>query len=71
MLVDCRDVLADWLDSLHGSTVTDKSVFDDLAKKFEAEYHSDMEALNVSKYLNISLHFNVWYIWNVMKYVRY
>ncbi|KAK2181286.1 hypothetical protein NP493_402g01036 [Ridgeia piscesae] len=47
LLDDGKDMLADWLDSLYGSTVTDNSIFTDLPRHFEAEYHEDMEALNV------------------------
>ena len=48
LLTDCRDLLSDWLDAVKGSTVTDKVIFADLARHFEAEYHSDMQNLNVS-----------------------
>ena len=48
LLGDGKDMLADWLDTLYGSTVTDNSIFTELPQHFEAEYHEDMEALNVS-----------------------
>ena len=43
----CRDLLSNWLDDLHGSDVTEKEIFAKLAQKFEAEYHQDMQRLNV------------------------
>ena len=43
----CRDLLSSWLDSLHGSSVTEKEIFAKLAQKFEAEFHEDMQSLNV------------------------
>lgn len=48
LLEEAKDVLSDWLDSLHGSEVTDNSIFSELPKFWEAEFHKDMEALNVS-----------------------
>ncbi|XP_043308046.1 cysteine--tRNA ligase, cytoplasmic isoform X2 [Cervus canadensis] len=47
LLEEAKDVLSDWLDSLHGSEVTDNSIFSELPKFWEAEFHKDMEALNV------------------------
>ncbi|XP_066266221.1 cysteine--tRNA ligase, cytoplasmic-like [Branchiostoma lanceolatum] len=44
---DARDPLSEWLDSMHGSEVTDNSIFTKLPQHFEAEFHKDMEALNV------------------------
>lgn len=47
-LIDAsRDIVADWLDSLHGSEVTDNSIFASLPRRFEEEFHNDMKALNV------------------------
>ena len=47
-LIDASsDVLSDWLDKKHGSEVTDNAIFDDLPKFYEAEFHQDMDALNV------------------------
>lgn len=48
LLEEAKDVLSDWLDSMHGSEVTDNSIFSELPKFWEAEFHKDMEALNVS-----------------------
>ncbi|KAL3841577.1 hypothetical protein ACJMK2_019698 [Sinanodonta woodiana] len=42
-----RDVLCDWLDTQHGSEVTDHSIFSKLAQHWEEEFHKDMETLNV------------------------
>ncbi|XP_027387477.1 cysteine--tRNA ligase, cytoplasmic isoform X1 [Bos indicus x Bos taurus] len=47
LLEEAKDVLSDWLDSMHGSEVTDNSIFSELPKFWEAEFHKDMEALNV------------------------
>lgn len=49
MLEEAKDVLSEWLDSKFGSQVTDNSIFSNLPKFWEEEYHKDMEALNVSK----------------------
>ncbi|GJQ69559.1 hypothetical protein Trydic_g6655 [Trypoxylus dichotomus] len=46
-VVDSRDPLADWLDSLYGCTVTDNAIFSSLPNHFEKEFHKDMDALNV------------------------
>lgn len=48
LLAEAKDLLSDWLDSTHGSEVTDNSIFSQLPKFWEAEFHKDMEALNVS-----------------------
>ena len=48
LLEDCRDLLSNWLDDLRGSSITDKAIFADLARYYEADYHDDMQALNVS-----------------------
>ncbi|KAK3102977.1 hypothetical protein FSP39_015466, partial [Pinctada imbricata] len=47
LLSSSRDVLCDWLDRLHGSEVTDNSIFSKLPQFYEADYHKDMENLNV------------------------
>uniref|UniRef100_F6UF61 Cysteine--tRNA ligase, cytoplasmic n=1 Tax=Monodelphis domestica TaxID=13616 RepID=F6UF61_MONDO len=47
LLEKARDPLAEWLDSHLGSQVTDNSIFSELPKAWEAEFHRDMEALNV------------------------
>ncbi|CAH1787800.1 unnamed protein product [Owenia fusiformis] len=47
LLQATRDVLSDWLDAQHGSSISDNSIFSALPKHFEAEYHKDMDALNV------------------------
>ncbi|KAI4457374.1 cysteinyl-trna synthetase [Holotrichia oblita] len=46
-IVDSRDPLADWLDSLYGGTVVDNAIFSSLPNRFENEFHKDMDALNV------------------------
>ena len=47
LLEASRDIIADWLDGLHGSEVTDNSIFASLPKHFEEQFHQDMKALNV------------------------
>jgi len=47
LLRDGKDLVSDWLDKHHGSTVTDNNIFGDLPKYWEEEYHKDMAALNV------------------------
>ncbi|KAJ1349923.1 hypothetical protein KIN20_005602 [Parelaphostrongylus tenuis] len=47
LLNDARDILSEWLDAKYGDAVNDHSVFDDLAKRYEAEFLSDMACLNV------------------------
>ncbi|KAJ8298849.1 hypothetical protein KUTeg_022909 [Tegillarca granosa] len=47
LLDSAKDIISDWLDGQHGSGVTDNSIFSDLPKHFEGEYHRDMDALNV------------------------
>ncbi|KAK3766185.1 hypothetical protein RRG08_025185 [Elysia crispata] len=42
-----KDVLAPWLDKQKGSEVTDNSIFSDLPKFWEEEFHKDMDALKV------------------------
>lgn len=48
LLEEARDVLSDWLDAALGSGVTDNSIFSELPRFWEAEFHRDMAALNVS-----------------------
>ncbi|XP_053884185.1 cysteine--tRNA ligase, cytoplasmic isoform X3 [Malaclemys terrapin pileata] len=47
LLEEAKDVLSEWLDTKFGSQVTDNSIFSNLPKFWEEEYHKDMEALNV------------------------
>ncbi|XP_036903675.1 cysteine--tRNA ligase, cytoplasmic [Sturnira hondurensis] len=47
LLEEARDVLSDWLDSTCGSEVTDNSIFSELPRFWEDEFHRDMKALNV------------------------
>ena len=48
-----RDTVSEHLDSLHGADITDNSIFFDLPRKFEDEYFSDMERLNVSRLISM------------------
>lgn len=50
LLESSRDLLADWLDRLLGSQVTENHIFFNLPKLWEEEFHRDMEALNVSQW---------------------
>ncbi|XP_077309628.1 cysteine--tRNA ligase, cytoplasmic isoform X2 [Lithobates pipiens] len=47
LLKESADLLSDWLDAQKGAEVTDNSIFSELPKFWEGEYHQDMEALNV------------------------
>uniref|UniRef100_A0A8C0GFW1 Cysteinyl-tRNA synthetase 1 n=1 Tax=Chelonoidis abingdonii TaxID=106734 RepID=A0A8C0GFW1_CHEAB len=47
LLEEAKDVLSEWLDTKFGNQVTDNSIFSNLPKFWEEEYHKDMEALNV------------------------
>ncbi|XP_050459094.1 cysteine--tRNA ligase, cytoplasmic [Cataglyphis hispanica] len=47
LLKEVKDPLADWLDKIKGSTVTEHSIFNKLSKHWESEFHKDMDALNV------------------------
>lgn len=48
-LIECKDPLSDWLDSLYGNTVMDNGIFNSLPNHWEKEFHKDMDALNVSE----------------------
>ncbi|KAM4722357.1 cysteine--tRNA ligase, cytoplasmic isoform 2-T2 [Rhinophrynus dorsalis] len=47
LLDESADLLSDWLDTQQGCEVTDNSIFSQLPKYWEGEYHKDMAALNV------------------------
>ncbi|XP_071639378.1 cysteine--tRNA ligase, cytoplasmic-like [Temnothorax longispinosus] len=47
LLREAKDPLANWLDDIKGSTVTEHSIFNKLSQRWEAEFHKDMDALNV------------------------
>ncbi|XP_046552685.1 cysteine--tRNA ligase, cytoplasmic-like isoform X1 [Haliotis rubra] len=47
LLKNAKDVMAGWLDRSSGSTVSDNSIFSDLPRHWEEEFHNDMDALNV------------------------
>lgn len=42
-----KDPLSDWLDTNHGKSVTENSIFESLPRYWENEFHRDMELLNV------------------------
>lgn len=58
LLEDAKEMLAQWLDKRLGSTITDENnhIFASLPRKFEAEFHADMDALNVSNRLSCCIH---------------
>lgn len=47
LLEASKDVMADWLDSQHGSEVSEKSIFAALSQYWEEQFHIDMDSLNV------------------------
>ncbi|KAL4225668.1 hypothetical protein ACF0H5_016357 [Mactra antiquata] len=47
LLVDSKDIMADWLDGQFGHNVSDKSIFSQLSQYFEGDFHGDMDNLNV------------------------
>lgn len=48
MLLTIKDSFSEYLDSKFGKEVTDNSIFSDLPRFWEAEFHNDMDALNVN-----------------------
>ena len=57
LLVKAKDLLSDWLDKQKGSQVTDNAIFSKLPQFWEEQYHKDMEALNVRRFLSAYCHF--------------
>lgn len=49
------DILSNWLDKLHGKSVTDNSIFIELPRFYENEFHRDMAALNVMSHVKLVL----------------
>nr|CAD7405038.1 unnamed protein product [Timema poppensis] len=47
LLIESRDPLSEWLDQEKGDSITDNSIFAELPRYWEAEFHKDMDALNV------------------------
>lgn len=54
-MIDAKDPISDWLDSKYGSTVTDNAIFASLPRRWEQEFHNDMDSLNVSKSIQIKV----------------
>lgn len=48
LLEEAKDLLSEWLDCTLGGEVTDNSIFSELPRFWEEEFHKDMEALRVS-----------------------
>ncbi|KAJ8984870.1 hypothetical protein NQ317_002709 [Molorchus minor] len=44
---ECKDPLSEWLDVRYGHTVRDNAIFASLPKRWEDEFHKDMDSLNV------------------------
>ena len=47
LLRESKDPLSDWLDKKEGYKVSEHSIFSSLSRHWEAEFHKDMDALNV------------------------
>lgn len=47
LLDSASEMIMTWLDKNHGKDVTDNSIFSKLPRHYEAEFHKDMNALNV------------------------
>ena len=48
LLQSSKDIMSDWLDGQHGSSVSEKSIFASLSQYWEEQFHTDMDCLNVS-----------------------
>jgi cysteinyl-tRNA synthetase len=48
LLAVSTEILSSWLDKLEGKNVTDNSIFNQLPRHYEGEFHKDMAALNVN-----------------------
>ncbi|MEE6521464.1 hypothetical protein FKM82_019688, partial [Ascaphus truei] len=46
LLEEAADLLSEWLDTKHGAQVMDNSIFSQLPKYWEGDYHTDMDSLN-------------------------
>ena len=51
LLASSNEVLSTWLDKLKGKEVTDNSIFVQVPRHYEGEFHRDMAALNVCLFL--------------------
>mgnify|MGYP001810459794 CR=1 FL=1 len=47
LLAASGDILMTWLDKLKGKEVTENSIFSELPRHYESEFHKDMAELNV------------------------
>lgn len=50
-LREVKDPLSEWLDSEQGPSVTDNSIFTKLPQHWETQFHEDMDALNVRRFV--------------------
>jgi len=48
LLQEAKDPLSEWLDKKWGSSITNNSIFAELPRYWEEEFHKDMARLNVS-----------------------
>jgi cysteinyl-tRNA synthetase len=48
LLTSATEIISSWLDKLEGKNVTDNSIFAELPRYYEGEFHKDMASLNVS-----------------------
>lgn len=47
LLTSAKSPISHWLDSKYGATITENSIFTELPRYWENEFHNDMKALNV------------------------
>lgn len=69
MIEESKDPLSDWLDKQCGHTVADNDIFIKLPRYWEAEYHKDMDALNVSKTFFLCMILCIWRMQTICPYV--
>ncbi|KAL9922789.1 cysteine--tRNA ligase, cytoplasmic isoform 1-T2 [Glossina fuscipes fuscipes] len=46
-LREAKEPIADWLDKKEGATINDNSIFEELPRYWEDQFHNDMNALNI------------------------
>lgn len=55
LLRDGKDLISNWLDKKEGHNITEQSIFSSVPRHWEAEFHKDMDALNVIIDINFTL----------------